>query len=205
MGMQYYGMSSSYKQTLDQVSLILTFVYNIEALIKIIALQNEYFNNSWNRFDFFIVFIADFSLIAEKSFPPKSGWISALAIIKAIRIMRLFRLVRASKNLRVLIDSLIVILPSIGNVGSLIMLMFFIFAVIGMNMFAGVKQQVELNENNNFTSFGMSLLLLIRCSTGENWNIIMRELALQEDDHLVSFKPKCVLTQTYDHFMEHGP
>ena len=52
--------------------------------------------------------------------------------------MRVFRLIRASKNLRVLVDSLIVILPSIANVGSLIMLMFFIFAIIGMNMFSGV-------------------------------------------------------------------
>ena len=52
--------------------------------------------------------------------------------------MRIFRLVRVSRNLSVLVDSLIIILPSIANVGSLIMLLFFIFSVIGMNMFANV-------------------------------------------------------------------
>jgi len=52
--------------------------------------------------------------------------------------MRVFRLIRTNKNLKVLVDSLIVILPSIANVGSLILLMFFIFSVIGMNMFSGI-------------------------------------------------------------------
>ena len=64
--------------------------------------------------------------------------------------MRIFRLVRVSRNLSVLVDSLIIILPSIANVGSLIMLLFFIFSVIGMNMFANVIHQEEINENMNF-------------------------------------------------------
>lgn len=95
-----------------------------------------------------------------------------------MRIMRVFRLIRASKNLRVLVDSLLVILPSIANVGSLIMLMFFIFAIIGMNMFSGVVHQKQITSDMNFSNFGMAFVLLIRCATGEKWNQIMRELAI---------------------------
>lgn len=47
-----------------------------------------------------------------------------------------------------------------------------------MNSFSAVKHQIELNENNNFTTFGMSLIILLRCATGEKWNVIMRELAV---------------------------
>lgn len=88
-----------------------------------------------------IVVVADLSFVIEQFFlneGDESTVVTMLSIIKAIRIMRVFRLIRVSKNLRVLVDSLIVILPSIANVGSLIILMFFIFSVIGMNMFATV-------------------------------------------------------------------
>ena len=124
--------------------------------------------------------VANVSFLVESLLDPSTSGniLTAMNLIKSVRIARVFRLVRASKNLRVLIDSLIVILPSIANVGSLILLMFFIFSVIGMNMFSRVIHQKEINENNNFMNFGMSMILLIRCATGEKWNVIMRELAI---------------------------
>lgn len=70
--------------------------------------------------------------------------------MKVVKCFRLFRVLRRFKSLRVLIDNLIAIVPLLGNVMSLIMLMFFIFAIIGMNMFPFVKFQLNLNENNNF-------------------------------------------------------
>lgn len=126
-------------------------IYNIEAFIKIIALNTSYFMVAWHRFDFFIVVIADISLLSELfNNLEGSEFFRFLKIVKSLRIMRIFRLIRASKNLRVLVDSLIVIFPSLANVGSLIMLLFFIFAVIGMNMFSNVIHQTEINENTNF-------------------------------------------------------
>lgn len=178
MSLRYYTMTRTYESYLELFSNILTFIYNVEAGIKIMALGDEYFSNSWNRFDLFIVVSSDSAIVLEifaQSYPHLRN-ISML--FNTIRILRVFRLIRVSRSLRVLIDSLIVILPSITNVLSLIFLMFFIFAVIGMNMFSGVKHQKELNENSNFTNFGMSIVLLMRSSTGENWNIIMRELAV---------------------------
>jgi len=82
-----------------------------------------------------------------------AGILAFLTIIKGLRILRLIRLVRTYKGLRLLIDSLIAILPSIFKVSSLTLLMFFIFAVIGMNMFSGVIQTGTINEHTNFASF----------------------------------------------------
>ena len=56
-------------------------------------------------------------------------------MVKAIRIARVFSLMRRNKQLKVLLDSLLTILPSIINVGSLILLMLFIFTIIGRNFF----------------------------------------------------------------------
>ena len=147
--------------------------------------------DSWNRFDFGIVVIADCSLLVD-ALVDLTDVQAVLAIMKGVMIMRVFRLIRAYKNLKVLVSSLSVILPSIGNVGSLIMLMFCIFAVIGMNMFSGIIFQKEINENNNFTNFGMALVLLIRCATGEKWNIIMRELAVSNGDRSLPEGVECL-------------
>ena len=181
IAMEYYLMDPNYFLLLKRMSYFLTVVYNLEALIKIMAYDTSYFNVMWNRFDFFIVVVADTSIIVDMIANSDSEFFKILKIIKALRIMRIFRLVRVSRNLSILVDSLIVILPSIASVGSLIMLLFFIFSVIGMNMFATVIHQSEINDNMNFSNFSMALIILMRCSTGENWNEIMRELAISED------------------------
>ena len=80
-----------------------------------------------------------------------------------------------------LLDSLLNILPSIVNVISLISLMFFIFSIIGVNMFSNIRQQDEINEHANFKTFGSAMVVLLRCATGEKWNVIMRELASTND------------------------
>lgn len=175
-------MSETYKKNLEVIGYFMTFIYNVEAVTKIYALRHYYFKSNWNRFDFFIVIAADLSILIEFSDLGEEDVLTILTIIKAIRIMRILRLVRTNKQLRLLIDSLIAIIPSIMNVASLMLLMFFIFAVIGMNMFSGIIHQRQINAQSNFTSFGMSLVTLIRCATGENWNIIMTELTVTNQD-----------------------
>ena len=63
MAMKYYQMPPEYGSKLEFFGNLLTFIYNIEALIKIIALEQHYFINNWNRFDFSIVLHNDFALI----------------------------------------------------------------------------------------------------------------------------------------------
>lgn len=55
-------------------------------------------------------------------------------------------------------------------------------------MFSNVIYQDQINENNNFDYFGLSILLLVRCMTGENWNFIMDELAIDSTIPVQRFK-----------------
>ena len=205
-------MNETYRDTLDALSLILTLIYNVEAGIKIFAYDWDYFITAWNRFDLLVVLISDISLLGELKVLKKSEFFRFLKVLRALRIMRIFRLIRVSKNLRVLVDSLMVILPSVINVGSLIFLLFFIFAVIGMNLFAGVIHQREINENSNFTNFGMSIIVLMRCTTGEGWNKIMRELSINETTPIYRtrldgtvYSEYCVKEQSHESFIADGP
>lgn len=59
------------------------------------------------------------------------------------------------------------------NVFMLLMLFFFVLAIMGQFMFSGVKSGVIINEYKNFTVFDRSFLLLFSISTGEDWNRIM--------------------------------
>lgn len=94
-------------------------------------------------------------------------------LLKSFRILRAVRILNRIKGLKTLLECIKSVVIGVANVGALIMLMLFIFAVIGMNTFSGIKYQMEINENNNFNSFGMSLIILLRCATGEKWHIIM--------------------------------
>lgn len=52
--------------------------------------------------------------------------------------MRIFRLIKASKNLKVLIDTIVYIIPTIANLGSLIFLILYIYTALGMSLFSTV-------------------------------------------------------------------
>ena len=65
MALKYYKMSHEYQHNLEILSRILTVIYNLEAIVKIIALQKDYFESNWNRFDMSIVIVADLSFVVE--------------------------------------------------------------------------------------------------------------------------------------------
>lgn len=184
MASNYYQIPKTQAMILLSIDNFLTAIYNLEALLNIFAYRQDYFSNKWNRFDFMIVIVADMSIIADSIEDSNPNFLKYLKIIKALRIMRVLRLIRANRQLSVLVDSIIIIFPSIANVGSLVLLMIFIFSVVGVNMFSSIIYQEQINENMNFTNFGQALIVLMRCATGESWNKIMKELAIKPDDYV---------------------
>lgn len=103
---------------------------------------------------------------------------SAASVVRAFRIMRLFVLIRSAKSIKLIIDTVVRLLPQITNIMSLVLLLFFIYAALGINLFSGVMLNGEVTGKNNFRSLGNAFLLLMRCATGEDWNRIMNDLAI---------------------------
>lgn len=102
--------------------------------------------------------------------------------MRVMRVTRLFRLVNKYKGLQALIQTIQFSLPSLFNVFSLLMLVYFIFAVLGTFLFRGITTGVIINDYNNFNNFGMAMLICIRMSTGEDWNYIMFDTMRTEAD-----------------------
>ena len=199
MSIKYARMSDTYESVLEYFNYGFAIIFNFEAIVKIIGYGRSYFYYSWNKFDVSIVIGTDIGLLMNII---NTGInISTVAtVVRAFRIMRIFRLVKSSQNMRIILDTIAHIMPQVTNIMSLVFLLLFIYAVLGLNLFATVMYQDYYNERANFRSFFESILLLLRCLTGENWNLIMKELTLSGNYNGVD----CIDNQTYDEMQEDG-
>ena len=107
-------------------------------------------------------------------------------LLRAIRVIRIFRLVKVSPHLKAIFTTLMLSLPSLANVGALLLMLFFMYAVIGQQLFGRVEHGDFVNEHANFEDFRHSLLMLFRMSTGESWNGVMHD-CVDAAGPLVSF------------------
>lgn len=58
MAMNYDGMSDQYAEVVDAINLAFTAIFIVELILKLIALDFQYFTSSWNNFDFCIVILS---------------------------------------------------------------------------------------------------------------------------------------------------
>lgn len=177
MSMKYSRMSPNYEKTLEYFNYVFAAIFNFEAIVKLIGYGSSYFYYSWNKFDLSIVIGTDVGLIMNII---NTGInISTVAtVVRAFRIMRIFRLVKSSQNMRIILDTIGHIMPQVTNIMSLVFLLIFIYAILALNLFSTVMYQQYYNDQANFRTFFGSIMLLLRCLTGENWNLIMKELTL---------------------------
>lgn len=105
-----------------------------------------------------------------------------LRVVRVFRIGRVLRLIKAAKGIRKLLFALIISLPALLNIGALLFLVMFIFAIIGMSSFSNVKIHSALDDTVNFQTFGNSFVLLLRLSTSAGWNDILEPLLVQPPD-----------------------
>lgn len=127
-------------------------VFVVEILIKLVAFGPRFFRSGWNIFDFLIVGI---------SLAPASG---PLAILRSLRILRVLRLLSAVKRLRMLVESLMHSLPGIGWTAALLLMMFYIFGVMGTELFGE-------SFPDWFGSLGASIYSLFQIMTLESWSM----------------------------------
>ena len=122
----------------EEANTVFAIVFNIEMFMKLLALRMSYFRDSWNKFDMVVVIATDAG-ITVKLMNMGDSFASISTVIRGVRILRMFKLIRSSVHMRLILDTVFNILPQIGNVMSLIVLLFFIYASLGTNLFSGVQ------------------------------------------------------------------
>ena len=161
------------------INLIFYGIFLLEAILKNLALgPTEYFKDMWNRFDMFIVCLSTVGVIMELVLTASP----AVSIFRILRLARLLRMVKKAKGIKRILRTLLLSLPSMMNVAGILFLMFFVYAVLGVKLFAKLRRggpDDAMGRYANFENFGFSLLLLLRMTTGEAWQSVLKEASVE--------------------------
>uniref|UniRef100_A0A8C5T081 Voltage-dependent L-type calcium channel subunit alpha n=1 Tax=Laticauda laticaudata TaxID=8630 RepID=A0A8C5T081_LATLA len=177
LGMQHYKQSDMMNQLSNILNVVFTILFTIEMILKLIAFKAKgYFGDPWNVFDFLIVVgsIIDVILSQIDVNPEDSDRIS-ITFFRLFRVLRLVKLLSRGEGIRNLLWTFIKSFQALPHVALLIVMLFFIYAVIGMQMFGKIAlvDGTQINRNNNFQTFPQAVLMLFRCATGEAWQEVL--------------------------------
>ena len=185
MSATFYKQPSEYHYTFEVVNLVFTAIFLIEATIKIIGLGvRQYFTDRWNQFDFIVCCGAAIEIItsiavdktavsSDESTNSAASNVTLLRVMRLFRVSRLVRVMKRAENLKSLLRAIVESMPSLGSVGAILSLMYFVSAIIAMNLFATVENNECVDDHANFRDFWFSILTIYRVSTGEDWDCIM--------------------------------
>jgi len=134
---------------LDQIALA---IFVIELSLKLVAYRLSFFKSPWNIFDFIIV--------GSALLPTGDG----VSVLRALRVLRAFRLVSTIPTMRSVIQALLNSIPAMGSVITIMGLIFYVFAVMSTSLFGESFPQW-------FGSIGQSLYSLFQIMTLESWSM----------------------------------
>ncbi|XP_044634163.1 voltage-dependent N-type calcium channel subunit alpha-1B isoform X7 [Equus asinus] len=147
------------------------FIMAMIALNTVVLMMKNYFRDAWNVFDFVTVLgsITDI-LVTEIA----NNFIN-LSFLRLFRAARLIKLLRQGYTIRILLWTFVQSFKALPYVCLLIAMLFFIYAIIGMQVFGNIAldDDTSINRHNNFRTFLQALMLLFRSATGEAWHEIM--------------------------------
>ncbi|KAK8396140.1 hypothetical protein O3P69_005321 [Scylla paramamosain] len=175
LAMKFRGEPEIYTHALDILNLIFTAVFALEFVLKIMAFRFKYyFGDAWNVFDFIIV-LGSFIDIVYSEVNPGSNLFS-INFFRLFRVMRLVKLLSKGEGIRTLLWTFIKSFQALPYVALLILLLFFIYGVVGMQVFGKIALDFEnthIHRHNNFQTFFQAVMVLFRSATGEAWQEIM--------------------------------
>ncbi len=140
--------AGSYLLLLDHAIL---WVFIAELVLLIAARRLLFLKDAWCVFDLLVVLIA---------LVPATG---SLSVLRALRALRILRLINKVESMRNVVGALLGSLPGLGSVFGLILIIFYVSAVIATNMFGEAFPA-------RFGSLGQSFYTLFQVMTLEGWS-----------------------------------
>jgi len=154
----YPKISNEYGAILHSLDSVILGLFVLEICLKLISFGprvHEFFKDGWNIFDFIVV---------SACFLPFDG--QSVIVLRLLRVLRIVRLVGTIQELKLIVNTLLKSIPSLGYIGVLLFILFYIYACLGTFLF-------RENDPIHFESLHISLLSLFRVATLEDWTDIM--------------------------------
>ena len=136
-------------QVFDQ---IVIWIFCVEIVLRIYAHGLKFFRDPWSIFDFIVVAI---------TLTPSND---SLAVLRSLRVLRVLRLVSAVPRLRRIVAALLHAVPGVVAIGVLLLLVFYVFAVISTKLFGSAFPDW-------FGTIGASMFTLFQIMTLESWSM----------------------------------
>ncbi|CAB3241356.1 unnamed protein product [Arctia plantaginis] len=189
LAMKYHNQPHDYSKALDMLNMLFTAVFALEFIFKLAAFRfKNYFGDAWNTFDFIIVLGSIIDIVVSqvnelknqgngmtRPHVVKESSIPSINFFRLFRVMRLVKLLSRGEGIRTLLWTFIKSFQALPYVALLILMLFFIYAVVGMQVFGkiAIDDETPITRNNHFQTFPQALLVLFRSATGEAWQDIM--------------------------------
>jgi len=141
-----------YGSLLHSLDQLLLMIFTVELLLRLQVYRGAFFKDAWSLFDSAIIIIA---------WLPATG---SMSVLRALRILRVLRLISVVPSLRKVVSGLIAALPGMGSIMMLLCLVYYVFAVMGANLFAAEFPQW-------FGSLSQSAYTLFQIMTLESWSM----------------------------------
>ncbi|KAE8283079.1 Voltage-dependent T-type calcium channel subunit alpha-1 [Larimichthys crocea] len=183
MSLEHYNQPHSLDLALKYCNYFFTSTFVLESVLKLIAFGfRRFFKDRWNQLDLAIVLLSVMGITLEEIEISAALPINPtiIRIMRVLRIARVLKLLKMATGMRALLDTVVQALPQVGNLGLLFMLLFFIYAALGVELFGELVCNADypcegMSRHATFENFGMAFLTLFQVSTGDNWNGIMKD------------------------------
>ncbi|XP_053979971.1 sodium channel protein 60E isoform X4 [Hylaeus volcanicus] len=163
LAMEHHGMSEPIRQALNIGNKVFTSIFTFECLLKLLALSKDFFANGWNNFDLIIVSASLIDLAFEL--------VDGLSVIRGLRLLRVLKLAQSWTTMKVLLSIIISTIGALGNLTLVLVIVIYIFAVIGMQLFSKDytldKFYPDPVPRWNFNDFFHSFMMIFRILCGE--------------------------------------
>uniref|UniRef100_A0A8C7L9R9 Voltage-dependent N-type calcium channel subunit alpha n=1 Tax=Oncorhynchus kisutch TaxID=8019 RepID=A0A8C7L9R9_ONCKI len=170
--MKFHGAPDFYEAMLKHFNIVFTALFSLECILKIIAFGPlNYLKDAWNVFDFVTVLGSITDIVVTEI----NDRLLNLSFLRLFRAARLIKLLRQGYTIRILLWTFVQSFKALPYVCLLIAMLFFIYAIIGMQVFGNIElnEDTAITHHNNFRTFLQALMLLFRSATGEAWHEIM--------------------------------
>ena len=146
------GIMAEWGNLITALNSVLLAIFVVELLLRMFAWRQRFFTDPWSLFDFVVVVIA---------LVPASG---SLSVLRALRVLRVLRIVSSVPSMRKVVAGLLGALPGLGSISVLLLLIYYVAAVIATGLFV-------LCFPDWFGSIGSSFYTLFQVMTLESWSM----------------------------------
>lgn len=153
-------------------------VFVVEIAVRLYVHRRAFWRDPWSVFDFAVVAIA---------LLPTTG---QLAVLRALRVLRVLRLLTMVPSMRRVVGALLGAIPGLMSIGLVLLVIYYVFAVIATNLFAADYPQW-------FGHLGRSLYTLFQIMTLESWSMGIARPVMENFPYAWAFFVPFILVATF--------